>query len=127
MPDFFHFLQTFQEHLKAEFSRTDVLRALIWPIGGLLIALSAAFYAHAPEWLLIAFFVLLCLFLMLYGGAYIFFAATDPDALRSERYKLQKMAIEQGLYGDSQHGFVEASELNTSSDITDVAPMLEQK
>lgn len=50
---------------------------------------------------------MLALFLLLYASSYIFFALTDPDALRSEKYKLQKMAIEQGLYGDSGIGLLE--------------------
>lgn len=107
MPDFFRFLATFQEHLNAEFSRSDVLRALIWPNAGLLLALSAALYTKAPAWLLAAIFILFCGFMLLYAGAYIYFAITDPDALRSERYKLQKIAIEQGLYGDSSTGLLD--------------------
>jgi len=35
---------------------------------------------------------------------------TDKDALRSERYSLQKMAIERGLVGDDSRGLFEQSE-----------------
>lgn len=35
-----------------------------------------------------------------------------PDSLRSERFSLQKMAIEKGLYGDSLVGTVELPDVD---------------
>ena len=90
--------------MSAELTRSDVLRSLIWPNAGLLLALVGIASAQGPEWLLRTLVVLLCAFMTLYGLAYVYFALTDSDALRSEKYKLQKMAIEHGLFGDSQTG-----------------------
>jgi hypothetical protein len=39
----------------------------------------------------------------------VFCLLKDPDALRSERYVLHKMAIEHGIYGDSRIGLIEPS------------------
>ena len=38
---------------------------------------------------------------------------TDKDALRSEKFTIQKLAIEKGLYGDSLTGTLD------SKDVTD--------
>jgi len=43
--------------------------------------------------------------IILYLIAYIYFAIKSPDYLRTERYSIQKMAIERGLVGDSTAGF----------------------
>ena len=40
----------------------------------------------------------------LYLGAYVYCLVTDRDALRSETYTIQKMAIEKGFVGDSLTG-----------------------
>jgi len=104
MPDFIRFLSTLKEQMSAELTRSDALRALIWPNAMLLMALVSAAGTKAPNWLLVILAIMLGIFMVLYAGAYVFFAATDPDALRSEKYKLQKMAIEHGLYGDSNTG-----------------------
>lgn len=108
MPEFVQFLAAMREQMSAELTRSDVLRALIWPNAGLLIALSGALFSHAPTWALIVLFGLLSVFMLLYAAFYIFFALTDPDALRSEKYKLQKIALEHGYYGDNHTGLIEA-------------------
>lgn len=121
MPDFIKYLSTLQHN--AELTRSDVLRALMWPISGLLFAILVALRMVAPDWILIALFVLLVIFMFIYGGFYIFFACTDPDALRSEKYKLQKMAIEHGLYGDSTIGMIDPK--NTSPLLEGPKPITE--
>ncbi len=118
MPEFVQFLSNLKQQMSAELTRSDALRALIWPNAGLLLGFSSALFAHAPTWVLIALFALLALFMLLYAGAYVFFAATDPDLLRSEKYKLQKMAIEQGIYGDSEIGLIDPKRL-TSPHLTE--------
>lgn len=108
VPDFIRFLSTLKEHMSAELTRSDVLRGLIWPNGMLLVALVSTAGTGGPSWLLITFAIMLGLFLVLYAASYVYFALTDPDALRSEKYKLQKMAIEQNLYGDNGVGLLDA-------------------
>lgn len=57
----------------------------------------------------------------LYLGAYLYFMFTDKDALRSETYSIQKLAIERGLRGDDLTGVIT---LDTEQDVRrlDVAP-----
>lgn len=42
--------------------------------------------------------------------AYFYFAKTEPDSLRSERFSLSKMAIEKGIIGDNTTGTFEEIE-----------------
>lgn len=106
MPEFFRMLSELREHMQAELTRSDVLRALIWPISGLLIALITL-AGRVPEWIYSTIFWSFLGFLGLYGLIYIVCFFVDRDALRSEKYKLQKMAIERGVYGDSTTGLIE--------------------
>lgn len=116
MTDFLRLISTLREHMQAELTRTDALRPLIWPIAGLLIAITGALTAHAPEWLLVVLVSAVGIALVVYVGAFIYFAAKDPDALRSEKYKLHKLAIEHGLYGDSSIGLIDAKQTSPSDD-----------
>jgi hypothetical protein len=88
-------------------SRTDVLRALVWPNALLLFSLVGLGSRGAPTWLLILVACLLIFFMFLYGAAYIYFGFKDPNLLRSERYNIEKLAIERGISGDSVKGVIE--------------------
>ena len=44
---------------------------------------------------------------IVYILAYIYLLFHDRDALRSEKYSLQKLAIERGLVGDSETGIID--------------------
>lgn len=123
VPEFIRFLSTLREHMSAELTRSDVLRALIWPNAGLILALSGAMATHQPDWVLRIIFIMLSIFMTLYGVAYIYFAFADPDALRSEKYKLQKMAIEQGLYGDSSIGLHKITEMSEETKLIEASPL----
>jgi len=98
--------------MSAELTRSDVLRPLIWPNAGLLLLLATAFSSGAPEWMVRTIFGMLIVFMALYAVSYCFFALTDADALRSEKYKLQKMAIEHGLLGDSITGLQKIEDMS---------------
>ena len=60
--------------------------------------------AHAAEWIQVLFATLLSLDFLCFILAYAYFAITNSDALRTERFTLQKIAIEHGLLGDSTTG-----------------------
>lgn len=75
----------------------------------LLIALVWAAIKDAPFFLLVLLSILLVLFMLLYAGAYVLFGLKDPNLLRSERYNIEKMAIEHGILGDSVTGLIEVS------------------
>lgn len=123
MPDFIQMIATLREQMHAELTRTDALRPLVWPIAGLLLALSGSVGFGAPSWAIVVEVVLIALLVTAYLGAYCYFAINDPDALRSEKYKLQKLAIEHGLFGDSLSGLREISSAEPAKTI-DVTPAL---
>lgn len=106
MADFLRFAATMAEHMKGDLSRTDVLRSLIWPIAALLSSITICACFKVPYLIIILLSVLLVLFVLLYLYAYIYFMLNDPSALRSEKYSLEKLAIEHGVYGDSQTGLL---------------------
>jgi hypothetical protein len=61
-------------------------------------------WSDAPAWLTIGLGICALVNFLLFGCAYIFFMVKDPDALRSESYSLQKLALQKGLFGDSIQG-----------------------
>ena len=65
---------------------------------------AAAVYFKAPSWLTVTLVVLLSLLVLTFLGAFIWFVFKNPDALRSERYSIQKMMIERGILGDTSSG-----------------------
>lgn len=66
-------------------------------------ALSAV-YINAPPWLIIMFAIFAALTMGLYLAAFLYCLLTDKEALRSETYSIQKLAIEKGFVGDSLAG-----------------------
>jgi hypothetical protein len=107
MADFLQLVSLLREQMHASLSRTDVLRALIWPIAILLIAILGLAYEKAPDWLIVILTIMFILSLLLYGASYVFCLLNDRDALRSEKYSLHKIALEHGLVGDSSTGLMD--------------------
>jgi len=118
MPEFMRLLSELREHMQAELTRSDVLRPLVWPILALILAL-AVLNGRVPSWVTNALSIALGAFIALYALIYIICFFVDRDALRSEKYKLQKMAIERGVYGDSEHGLMPAKEVRALANDTD--------
>jgi len=88
-------------------SRSDVLKPLAWLIGIITTTIVLMIFAKGPQWILILMSVLLVLSIVLYFFVYVFCLFRDRDALRSEKYSLQKMALEHGIFGDNVSGIVE--------------------
>lgn len=101
-----HLFSAVQHQVNATGSRSDVLRSLVWPVGILATTLIGLVWVSAPSALLIACSVLFIVSLAIYLGAFIFCLIWDRDALRSEKYSIDKMAIERGVYGDSRTGLL---------------------
>jgi len=85
-------------------TRSTVLRPLGWLIGILSALLTAAIRFEAPTWMGASIVVFLGLSVCLYLGAYTYCLVKDREALRSEKYTIQKLAIEKGFIGDSITG-----------------------
>lgn len=85
-------------------SKTTALAPLHGVLALCLGSALAAVWLQAPPlvvWLFVAFSGLV---LILEVGAYLYLLVRDRDALRSERYSLEKMRLERGLMGDSLTG-----------------------
>lgn len=107
MPTFSQLVTLMREQMNATLSRSDVLKPLAWLIGMLATATAVALFARPHEWVLTWLLVLLAGAVILYALSYSVLLFIDRDALRSERYSLQKLALEQGVYGDSVAGIIE--------------------
>ena len=56
------------------------------------------------EWIIKSLFLCTIVTIIVYVFSYIYLLLHDRDALRSEKYSIQKLAIERGLVGDSETG-----------------------
>jgi Na+/pantothenate symporter len=85
-------------------SRSTILKPLTWLIslliGGLLLTLSI----NPNSWLIFYFVSFITIALIAFFYVYFFCLYKNPDAIRSEKYSIQKMAIEKGIYGDNISG-----------------------
>lgn len=115
MPNFGQIATAIREQMNTTISRSDVLKPLAWLITILISATIMLTYVKAPENLIYLSFGLAGVTTLLYFFAYVFCLLKDRDALRSEKYSLNKMAIEHGLLGDSNTGVFEIGDLNSGA------------
>ena len=110
MAEFQYLLQSLLHRASAQGSRSSVLGPLIWTVAVLMATLVGLTFDHPPTWLLIFVAVLAGLSILGILVAFAYFARTDPDALRSERFLLTKLALEKSrsVKGDHLTGLVQA-------------------
>jgi membrane protein implicated in regulation of membrane protease activity len=106
MPPSPEVIKQFLQQASEEGSRSTVLKPLGWMMA-ILIAATISGFSFCPAWVGILFAVFAGLTMALYLFAYLYFMFTDKDALRSETYSIQKLAIERNLIGDDKNGLVE--------------------
>lgn len=99
-------------------ARSTALQPLCWLAAILMSGVIGASYYNVPIWLLIALAVFLGACIILFLTSYAYFAIKNPDALRSERFTLSKMAIEKNLIGDNTVGLMEISEFEEPKSIS---------
>lgn len=95
------FFQTLLQQAISRGSRSTALQPIIWVMGVFLCGIGISVRYGAPVWLLIALVACIALGLLAFLVAYFYFMFTSPDALRSERYTLSKLAIEKSERGDN--------------------------
>jgi hypothetical protein len=101
-----HLLETFGR----SGSRSTALAPLHWLLGLVLTALLGAIELKAADWLIGLLSVGASIAFGLECWAYIHFVRSgNVDAVRSERYAIDKMRIEKGILGDSTSGFSQVS------------------
>lgn len=122
MPEFRDLVTAMREQMSATLSRSDALRPMIWPIAITAVALSWL-GIHGPLWLCVGLAILFGIGLLLYFAAYFYCLLKNPDSLRSEKYNMQKLALEHGVFGDSTTGVFpaevpgSAQEVNASIEV----------
>ena len=94
----------------AQGSRSTVLRPLGWLATICAVSVVALVELKAPTWLVVIFVAGFVGTVVLYLGAYAYCLFVDRDALRSEKYSIQKLAIEKHIVGDSTVGILEIEE-----------------
>ncbi len=104
------FLKALFHQATAYGTRSTVLNPLGWLIALLLPATIGSFYFKTPTWLGVILAILSFLSVILYFFSYIYFMFKDRDALRSEKFSLQKLLIEKGFFGDDTQGLIKKEE-----------------
>jgi hypothetical protein len=97
-------LQAFTSLATAGRSKTTVLKPLAWKLALLITATILAFHYNLPSWVGTGLAICTFLTVALHGYSYIYFMHNNPEMLRTENYSIQKIAIENGAYGDSLSG-----------------------
>lgn len=87
-------------------SRSTILKPLTWFISVIIVGIVFLLKYNSSQWLIIMFSIILGLAILIFLFAFVFCLFTDKDAIRSEKYSIQKMAIEKGVYGDSSTGVI---------------------
>lgn len=105
--------RSLEEGETTRYSRTDILRSLMYPLGLCVGALPLLALAKVPAWTLIGDGVAIAVLLSVYLGAYLYSFVARPDTLRSERYQLAKYALESQMFGDNRSGLIEAAPVRT--------------
>ena len=104
-------------------SRSTAVAPLHWLLGLVLSALLTAIGLKADDWVVWLLLVGAGIAFALECAAYIYFVLSgNVDAVRSERYAIDKMRIERGLMGDSASGFKHTS----TTTIKELPPALER-
>lgn len=91
---------------QASISRPSALAPIQWVIAILIGGLVLAIHYSAAPWVLVLLAASVGVCLLAFLVAYFWFMAKSPDALRSERFNISKMAIERGLMGDNLAGLL---------------------
>jgi hypothetical protein len=96
----------FWERAQGQGSRSTVLRPLGWLLALCATGSLGSVSVSAPVWLTVLFAVGAGLSILIYLAAYGYCLLKSPEALRTESYSIQKLAIEKSFRGDSLTGVV---------------------
>ena len=66
---------------------------------------------RASAWITVTFILMCIVTFILYIGAYVYCLLYDREALRSETYLIQKLAIERKYLGDNVTGTIEGEKI----------------
>lgn len=115
-------LKALLEHSTASGTRSGVLSPLMYLVGILFVGLLTAHGMSAPPWMVVGIAAAIIVCLVLLFIFYVYFALVSPDALRSERFNIAKLAIEQGMVGDDLWGWRHPAGKLIAEDVDLVVP-----
>ena len=102
-------LWSFLQQSSVRGTRSNALGQTTWALALMVVGFLVAQQIGLPAWGLILFGVMTTVLVLNFLALNWFFALKNPDALRSERFILTKMAIRQKDFkGDNLIGFVRA-------------------
>lgn len=88
--------------------RSTALHAILWLIAIICGLFALVAFSNINEFFLYFILGIFCVALLFFGYVFLFCLKNNPDLLRSERYSLQKMTIENAIHGDSEVGVIES-------------------
>tara|TARA_B100000959_G_scaffold244599_1_gene268640 strand:- start:3204 stop:3590 length:387 start_codon:yes stop_codon:yes gene_type:complete len=97
-------IRAFLEQASAKGSKSTILKPLAWMMTICISATLTSAHFSLYVWIVYLFAGFSCITMALYLIAYLYCLVKDRDALRSETYSIQKMAIEKGFVGDDISG-----------------------
>lgn len=101
-------IRAFLQQASASGSKSTVLKPLAWMMLICISATLSSAHFDLTVWITYLFAIFSCITMALYLVAYLYCLFKDRDALRSETYSIQKMAIERGFVGDDYSGVIAA-------------------
>jgi hypothetical protein len=108
-------LRHFLDAARADSTKSSALAPLQWLIAICFAGAIGLGFSTGSVWIGGAMALLPCLLCVFYCYEYEKTRQTNPDALRSERYSLNKIAMEKGLIGDDRIGLLEPPIVNESA------------
>ena len=102
-------------------SRGTALAPLHTMFALVLAAFLTSIHIMAPRPVLVLFGILCLVAFVLECGAYMYLLRYDRDALRSERFTLEKLRLQKGLMGDSVSGFREIRVGDNAKELADAS------
>jgi hypothetical protein len=104
--------QTFLQQALLRNAKSTALKPLAGLVAALLGGCILASRYSLDEWLVMMLGLLTFLTVLIFLGIYLFFAFTNPDQLRSEKYIIQKTAIQHGFIGDDKTGYIKFTKVD---------------
>ena len=102
-------------------AKSTVLKPLNWALSIMIVAFVWCIRSNIPLWVLIFLSILIGILFIVIIYTYLYCLFTDKDAIRSEKFTIQKMAIEKGILGDDLRGVLGG----TDNEVIEAQMMLE--
>jgi hypothetical protein len=84
--------------------RSNILNSLIYICAVIITAIAVLSKTSVDKWIINGLAVTLFIVIAVFVFSYLYCVVKDRDALRSERYSINKMAIENKFFGDDKSG-----------------------